>query len=163
MVPGPQALKNGWWRISSQVPGIDFNLTSFRSALGLKLPEYMLPAIFVPMQTLPLSPNGKVDRRALPAPGWIALWRITTRCSPRDELEQSLCQVWEALLNIHPVGIHDNFFDLGGHSLLAIRLAGQIEEQFGQRLPIGAIFQSPTVAGLAETLRQVRESRSASC
>ena len=134
--------------------GKDFNLTSIRSALGLKLPEYMLPSVFVPLQALPLSPNGKVDRQALPAP-IMDRPRMDDRCvSPRDELENSLCQIWEAVLNIHPVGIYDNFFELGGHSLLAIRLAGQIEEQLGQRLPIGAIFQSPTVAGLAELLRQ---------
>ncbi len=106
----------------------------------MKLPEYMLPAVFVPMQALPLSPNGKVDRKALPAPVWIALWLDDRFRLPRDELENSLCQVWEAVLNIHPVGIYDNFFELGGHSLLAIRLAGQIEAQLGQRLPIRGNF-----------------------
>lgn len=136
---------------------VDFNLLSIRSALSIKLPEYMLPAVFVPMQALPLSPNGKVDRKALPAPVLDRPLADDRYTPPRDELEQSLCQVWEAVLNTHPVGIYDNFFELGGHSLLAIRLAGQIEDQLGQRLPFGAIFQSPTVAGLAETLRQAEK------
>ena len=114
----------------------------------------MLPAIFVPMQALPLLPNGKVDRHALPAPAFDRAMAERGYTPARDAVEEQLCQTWEAVLNIHPVGIYDNFFDLGGHSLLAIRLAGQIEMRFGQQIPIGQIFQSPTVAGLAEMLRQ---------
>ncbi len=138
--------------------GIDIDLNSIRSALRLKLPEYMLPAVFVPVQALPLSPNGKVDRQALPEPVLDRPLADDLCCPPRDQLENDLCQVWETVLDVHPVGIHDNFFELGGHSLLAIRLAGQIEQQLGQRLPIGAIFQSPTVAGLADVLRQSEQA-----
>ncbi len=156
-IAGPAAEKR---LVAYIVPdaGRVFDLTSIRSAVASKLPEYMLPAVFVPLEALPLSPNGKVDRQVLPDP---VLDRppVDDLCAPpRDELEHSLCQVWESVLNIHPVGIHDNFFELGGHSLLAIRLAGHIEQQLGQRLPIGSIFQSPTVAGLAETLRQTGQA-----
>jgi amino acid adenylation domain-containing protein len=133
---------------------VELNFSVLRNDLKSRLPGYMLPAVFVPLPELPLSPNGKVDRKALPAPVLDRSMADDRYMPPRDELENSLCQVWEAVLNIHPVGIYDNFFELGGHSLLAIRLAGQIQEQLGQQLPIGVIFQSPTVAGLAETLRQ---------
>ncbi len=126
--------------------------SELRTYLRGRLPDYMVPASYVFLETLPLTPAGKIDRRALPAPepgreGAAAF------VAPRDSWEQGLAQIWEELLNMRPVGATDNFFDLGGHSLLAVRLAAQVQERLGRRLPLAALFQSPTVEDLARALR----------
>lgn len=129
------------------------NANELRQYLKDKLPEYFLPSNFVLLEQLPLSPNGKVDREALPQPeenrsiiedGFIA---------PNDELEIRLTKIWERLLGVQPIGIRDNFFDLGGHSLLAVRLFTQIEKLFGKKLPLATLFEAPTVEQLAVLLR----------
>jgi thioesterase domain-containing protein/acyl carrier protein len=114
----------------------------------------MIPAAFVSLETLPLTPNGKVDRRALPAPGREDLGAgAEEHAAPRDALERELCQVWEDLLGVAPVGVRDDFFALGGHSLLAVRLMGRIRERFGRELPLTALFAGATVEHLASLLR----------
>jgi len=119
-------------------------------ALREKLPAYMVPSAFVSLEQLPLLPNGKVDRRALPAPGR----RSEGFEPPRDEIELRLARLWEDLLNVRPVGIHDNFFALGGHSLLVVRLMGSIERLLGRRLPVSALMEAPTVAQMASLVRR---------
>ncbi len=125
-----------------------------RQYLKDKLPEYYLPSNFVFLEQLPLSPNGKVDREALPAPEENRLVVEKGFVPPKDELEVRLTKIWEQLLGIHPVGIRDNFFDLGGHSLLAVRLFTQIEKLFGKNLPLATLFEAPTIERLAVLLRQ---------
>ncbi|MBN2549026.1 MAG: amino acid adenylation domain-containing protein [Anaerolineales bacterium] len=124
-----------------------------RMYLHARLPEFMIPSIFIFLEALPLTPSGKVDRGALPAPNPALIEMESLFAGPRDELERQLCQVWEVVLGVKPVGIQDNFFELGGHSLLAIRLMVQIEEELGRRLPLAMLFQLPTVAELAEAMR----------
>lgn len=133
--------------------GAQLTPEALREGLGRRLPGYMLPAVFVFLETLPLTPNGKLDRAALPAP---AAGRGETGgyTAPRDDLESQLCAIWEAALGVQPVGVEDDFFALGGHSLLAVRMFAQIEQQIGRRLPLASLFQRPTVAGLAGLLRQ---------
>jgi thioesterase domain-containing protein len=150
--------------------------TDLRPFLRDRLPDYMLPAVSVWLPALPLTPNGKVDRAALPAPsatvrGKGTTQRIGKRSSPsplvgegaggegiRSPLERQLVRIWEQVLGVESVGIHDNFFDLGGHSLLTVRLADQIRRETGQSLPLSAIFQGGTVAQVAELLLGGAES-----
>ena len=119
-----------------------------------QLPDYMIPSSLLMLDSLPLAANGKVDRRALPAPDWSDDVLALDFVSPRDTLELQLTQIWETVLNVRPIGIRDNFFTLGGHSLLAVRLMAQIQQQFQKHLPLATLFESPTIAQLAELLRQ---------
>ena len=125
-----------------------------RQALSETLPAYMIPASFVTLEALPLTPNRKLDRRALPAPAQIDNPRnseIALPCSPAEEI---LRTIWKQVLGIQHIGIHDNFFELGGHSLIAVRLFALMEKEFGKRLPLATLFQAPTVAQLAPLLQK---------
>ena len=110
------------------------------------LPGYMVPSTIVFVEALPLTPSGKVDRRALPAP---AVARRDVPERPRTTTEATLAAMWMALLGLPEVGVHDDFFDLGGHSLLAAQLVAQIEVAFRTTLPVRRLFEAPTVARLA--------------
>ncbi|MHB9105595.1 MAG: non-ribosomal peptide synthetase [Armatimonadota bacterium] len=124
---------------------------ALRAALKAQLPDYMVPAAFVMLDRLPLTPSGKVDRRALPAPEAAP---GAQHVPPRDELEAQLAQIWQAVLGVEAVGVTDDFFELGGHSLLAVRLFSTIERMLGKRLPLASLFQAPTIAHLADLLRE---------
>ena len=124
-----------------------------RHFLKDKLPEYMVPGVVVLLDTMPLLSNGKVDRRALPAPDRSRPELDKSFVAPRDDLELQLAHIWEEILGIRPVGVRDNFFELGGHSLLAIRLFALIEKRLGKKLPVTAVFQGATVEHLADVLR----------
>jgi aspartate racemase len=117
-----------------------------------KLPEYMLPAGFVRLERMPLTPNGKVDRRGLPAIESTELTVEEGYIAPRNDIEARLAEIWESVLAVRPVGIQQSFFDLGGYSLLAVRLMHRIERSFGKRLPITALLHAPTVETLAKLL-----------
>ncbi len=132
-------------------------ISELRRFLKEKLPEYMVPSVFVLLEALPLTPSGKVNRSVLPAPEQVLQEPEATFVAPRDDLEQKLSQIWEEVLGIQPIGIMDNFFDLGGHSLLAIRLFAQIENKFAKKLPLATLFQSNTVEAIAKILRQEEE------
>ncbi len=124
-----------------------------RELLAGSLPDYLIPAAFVALPALPLSPNGKLDRAALPEPGQAAGPQRDID-PPRDEVELRLAQLWEDLLDVRPVGIRDDFFALGGHSLLALRALGGIERLFGRRVSLSALLETPTIERLAGLLRQ---------
>jgi amino acid adenylation domain-containing protein len=126
-------------------------VAALRSALRQSLPEYMVPAGFVVLPQFPLTPSGKVDRKALPAPSYTLDER--DRLAARDGLELELIELWESLLKVQNLGIRDNFFDVGGQSLLAARLADQLSSRFGQMISPAHVFQSPTVEGMAQRLR----------
>jgi amino acid adenylation domain-containing protein len=130
-----------------------------RNFLKDKLPDYMVPSAIVILEKMPLTPNGKIDRRALPAPD-IQLSLTNSFAPPRDNLELQLTQIWEEVLNIHPIGIRDNFFELGGHSLLAISLIAKIQSAFGKNLSLAAFFQGATIESLANILRSYTVSPS---
>ena len=133
--------------------------SELRSFLRQWLPEFMLPALFLPLSSLPLTPNGKVDRRALPAPG-AELARLTDDyVAPRSAIEELIAQEWRAFLKLDRVGVHDNFFALGGHSLLAMRVLGRLSASIGAELPLRHLFERPTVAGLAEQIEELRRNR----
>jgi aspartate racemase len=134
--------------------GVAINAGELRDFLRRKLPDYMAPTSFVALDALPLSPNGKVDRRALPAPDAIKLATGIDYAAPADELELMLTKIWEKVLGLRRVGIDDNFFDLGGHSLLAVQLFAQIEKAFNRNLPLATLFHAPTIKQLAAVLRE---------
>jgi len=129
-------------------------VSDLRRFLKQELPDYMVPSAFVLLSALPLTPNGKVDRRALPVPDQAPSTLKGNFVAPRDPLEHQLTQIWEQLLDIQPIGIHDNFFELGGHSLLAVRMMHQIEQVWGQKLPLSTLFTDATVEHLARVLLQ---------
>ena len=125
---------------------------SLQQWLREKLPDYMIPSRFVAVPDLPLNPNGKVDRKALEEMDGEELVAATDYVAPRNAREQELAEIWQAVLRRERVGVHDDFFALGGHSLLAVRLATEIDKLLGCKLPIAALFQSPTIESLARRL-----------
>nr|MDQ3802664.1 amino acid adenylation domain-containing protein [Acidobacteriota bacterium] len=129
---------------------------ALRDFLRERLPDYMIPSFFVPLATLPLTPNGKVDRHALPEPEQPRLRAGSQFVAPRTPEEETLCALWADLLRVERVGVEDNFFELGGHSLLTTQLVSRVRSAFGVELPLRAVFEHPTVAGLAEHLEMLR-------
>jgi amino acid adenylation domain-containing protein len=126
-----------------------------RTFLRSKLPDYMIPSAFVKVDNLPLTLNGKVDRRALPIPEYQRQDAINGQpIAPRDDLEVQLTAIWQRLLGVKNISIQDNFFELGGHSLIAVRLFAEIEQIWGQNLPLATLFQQQTIEELAGVLRQ---------
>ncbi len=122
-----------------------------RAHLKDSLPDYMIPAAFVEVTELPLTPNGKLDRNALPSPKSQALLE-GGYVAPRTPTEELLAEIWAEALKLDRVGVHDNFFELGGHSLLTMRIVARIFERTRVSLPVWAVFQSPSIASLAERL-----------
>jgi acyl carrier protein/SAM-dependent methyltransferase len=120
-----------------------------RAHLQERLPDYMLPSAFVMLDALPLNANGKIDRRALPAPDALRPEMDESYVAPRGAVEEQVAAVWRQVLGIARVGVHDNFFDLGGHSLIATQVVSRLCDAFGLELPLRQLFESPTVAGLA--------------
>jgi acyl carrier protein len=118
-----------------------------RKWLKSRLPDYMVPSAFVALKSLPLTANGKVDRRALPAPETAAAER--PYIPPRTASEQTVADTWKEVLRLERVGAEDNFFDLGGHSLLLTQVVSRLRKVFKRELPIRWFFEVPTVAGLA--------------
>ncbi|WP_208344456.1 non-ribosomal peptide synthetase, partial [Aetokthonos hydrillicola] len=117
-----------------------------------KLPKYMIPASIVMLDALPLTPNNKVDRLALPIPADARQQSFNSSVTARNQLEEQLTEIWQEVLGIHPISVKDNFFDLGGHSLLAIRLFAEIEQKFGKKIPLTTLFQAGTIETLANRI-----------
>jgi acyl carrier protein len=126
--------------------------TDLRHFLKAKLPDYMLPAAFVLLEALPLTPNGKVDRRALPVPDQSRAEGVETFIAPRTPVEERVAGIWAELLRLERVGVNDNFFELGGHSLLATQVISRLRSAFQVDLPLRRLFESPTIAELAQLI-----------
>jgi acyl carrier protein len=122
-----------------------------RAFLRDRLPEPLVPSVFVPVASLPLSPSGKVDRRALPEPDETRP-EGETYAEPRSALERAIADIYRDLLRVARIGLHDNFFDLGGHSLLIVRAHQKLKEALGREIPVLDLFRFPTVAALARHL-----------
>ncbi|HEX9938624.1 MAG TPA: amino acid adenylation domain-containing protein, partial [Longimicrobium sp.] len=129
---------------------------SLREHVRRSLPEYMVPGSFVVLEALPLTPNGKLDRKALPAPEHAA--GADLYVAPRTPVEEVLAGIWAEVLRRERVGVTESFFELGGHSLLATRVVSRIREVFAVELPLRAVFESPTVADLAERVEEMRRA-----
>jgi aspartate racemase len=143
IVPNSEHISSDWVRTNSEL----------RSFLKQKLPDYMIPQAFVMLGELPLNPNGKVDRKALPPPDRLRSEDMERAvATPHDPLEAQLIEIWEDLLGVKPISKRDNFFDLGGHSMLAVRLIDRIEQTYGKKLPLATLYSATTVERLAEAL-----------
>jgi hypothetical protein len=125
---------------------------ALRHFMQQKVPDYMVPAVFVCLQALPLTPNGKVNRHALPAPEEILARPADLFVAPRTAVEEILAGIWAEVLGRQQVGVHDNFFELGGHSLLGIQVLSRVRKAFQVEVPPRDLFEAPSVAGLAEAL-----------
>jgi hypothetical protein len=123
---------------------------ALRRHLAALLPEYMVPSAIMVVESWPLTPSGKLDRKALPESDEAGLLPLGGCAAPRSPAEEKMAAIWAEVLQRPEVGIHDNFFDLGGHSLLALRLFSLIRERFQTDLPLSSLFLRPTAAGLAE-------------
>jgi amino acid adenylation domain-containing protein len=136
------------------------DIAELRAHLRTQLPDYMLPSAFVFMESFPLTPNEKIDRKALPVPDQKRSMLNKSFIAPRDAIEQQLTKIWEKVLGVQPIGIADNFFELGGHSLLAVRVFAQIEKILNKKLPLATLFRAPTVEGMAAILREENQTKS---
>jgi amino acid adenylation domain-containing protein len=136
------------------------SVNELRGFLKEKLPEYMLPSAFVVLDALPLTPNGKVDRRALRAPENLRPQLTASFQPPQSEMEQQIAKLWQELLHLDKVGIHDNFFDLGGHSLLMLQINHKLCAISQRDISVVTMFQNPTIYSLAEYLSQKTEEKS---
>ncbi|MGA8474517.1 MAG: amino acid adenylation domain-containing protein, partial [Candidatus Cybelea sp.] len=139
--------------------GAEFGASELRAHLQAVLPEYMVPAAYVALEQLPLLPNGKLDRRSLPAPD-DAAYTVREYEAPVGEIEEALASIWRELLKLERVGRHDNFFELGGHSLLAVRLLSRIRQALHVDIGLTELFTRPTLSGFAQALRDARHATS---
>ncbi|MGE5499852.1 MAG: amino acid adenylation domain-containing protein, partial [Syntrophothermus sp.] len=139
--------------------GIMPDYPELRSFLQGELPDYMIPASFVTLDRFPLTPNGKVDRKSLPDPDFSALVQNKQEnfIAPRNSEEAQIAEIWQELLEISPVGMQDDFFELGGHSLLATQVISRVKETFNTEIPLRAIFETPTVEGLASAVLRLKK------
>ena len=132
------------------------SISELRHFLKQQLPDYMIPSGFMVLEALPLNPNGKVDRRALPVPE-IRPADLPTFVAPRTPIEEMLAGIWANILRVEQVGIHDNFFELGGHSLLAAQIIARMRDSLGVELPFSRLLEFPTVAGLVKIVEEARK------
>ncbi|MHC5759315.1 non-ribosomal peptide synthase/polyketide synthase [Nostoc sp.] len=131
-------------------------ISVLRQFLKSRLPEYMVPSVFVILESLPLTPNGKVNRRALPAPE-PSSELLEKYVAPRTPIEEILALIWQQVLKVELVGRHDNFFELGGHSLLATQLISRVRSSLKVELPLRSLFAAPTIAQLAPSIQQLQQ------
>jgi amino acid adenylation domain-containing protein len=136
--------------VSTDQPSPSAN--QLRGFLKDKLPEFMVPSVFVALETLPLMPNGKVDRGALPLPENARLELENVFVGPRTEAEQLVAQVWREVLKVEKIGVHDNFFELGGHSVTATQVIGRLRDAFRAEVPLRFLFETPTIAELTQKI-----------
>jgi amino acid adenylation domain-containing protein len=131
--------------------------SELRSFLQQKLPEHMVPSVYIALDTMPLMPNGKVDRRALAALENAEPQSETEFVAPRNPIEEQLAAIWARRLGVEQIGINNDFFEMGGHSILASELMAEVRDTFQVSLPLRSLFEKPTVAGLAEAITRYRE------
>ncbi len=135
-------------------PGIARTVSELREFLSRKLPAYMVPSAFVPLDALPLNGSGKVDRKKLQQPSDLPDFKSENAVPPRNPMEQKIAEIWAEVLGIKHPGIHDNFFEIGGHSLLATRVMSRVNSAFNRDLPLRNLFESPTIGGLATAIAE---------
>jgi amino acid adenylation domain-containing protein len=150
-VPGDKRLVAYLVAHLEQIPSQD----ELRHFLLLELPEYMVPAAFVFMDAMPLNPNGKVDRRALPAPDSSSFIRSTSFIAPSTPKEEILAAIWEQVLGVKQIGVEDNFFELGGHSLLATQVISRVRQTLSIEVALGLLFEKPTIASFARAIAEL--------
>jgi amino acid adenylation domain-containing protein len=143
-------------------PTTPLGSSELRRHLARTLPEHMIPSAIVVLDEWPLTPNGKIDRRKLPDPGAIRAHVESEFVAPRTAVEAEIQRVWSSVLDVSRVGVHDDFFVLGGHSLIATQLVSRVRDAFGVDLPLRALFEAPSVAGMAAAVEEALGAGSAS-
>lgn len=136
----------------------ELHIAELRETLSRELPQYMIPAYFVQLEQMPLTPNGKIDRKALPEPKDSILSGVEY-VAPRTETEEKLVLIWKAVLNLDTIGVKDNFFELGGHSLKATTLVSRIHKEMNIDLPLRTVFQSPTIEDMEEVISEMEHQQ----
>ena len=127
-----------------------------RHYLKERLPDYMVPSAFVLMEKMPLTPNGKVDRQALPAPELGHVEGEASYVAPRNPVEVAVASIWASVLGVGLVSVHDDFFEVGGHSLAATQVVSRVREAFHVELPLRRLFETPTIEGLASAIAEMQ-------
>jgi acyl carrier protein len=127
-------------------------LSELRAGMEMRLPEYMRPQAVVILEDWPLTPNGKLDRKALPAPDFKDDRPERIYVAPRSEMEKMVAEIWTELLGIQAIGVEDNFFNIGGHSLLATQVVSRLRQRLAVEIPLLTLFESPTIAALASAI-----------
>jgi len=145
----------GYFVPQAQVPTV----SQLQALLRQRLPEYMVPSSWVALEQLPLTPSGKVDRKALPLPDMPGSEPTREYMAPRTPAEQQIAAIWSEVLGHDRIGVHDNFFELGGHSLLATRVATRLQQTFDVDILLRRIFEAPTVAALAVVVEAAIEAQ----
>jgi acyl carrier protein len=135
------------------MPDTALAVPELRNFLKQKLPDYMVPSVFTVLESMPLTPSGKLDRNNLPAPDQSRPELTETFVAPRTPIEEQLASIWSGILRIEKIGIHDNFFELGGHSLLATQLISRIRVAFKLEMPLRSLFEAPTIYGFVQRLQ----------
>jgi amino acid adenylation domain-containing protein len=135
-------------------PGASVNTDAVKEHLRAQLPSYMVPVALVILDRFPLTPNGKVDRKALPAPAHAVAEKAAVRPAFRDAIDLQVMKLWEKVLDVRPIGLQDNFFDVGGNSLVAVRLFSEMGRVFDRSFPLSILFEAPTVEKLADLIRR---------
>ncbi len=131
---------------------------SLRSWLQNQLPEYMVPSVFIPIPEIPLTPNGKIDRKRLPMPKAAPRERSASTVTPRNQMEERVAQIWSEILGVDRPGVRDNFFDLGGHSLLLIRVHARLRQELDADIAVIDLFRYPTIESIAGWLDRHRQA-----
>lgn len=134
---------------ASARPGTETSEKALKQYLEKRLPRYMVPSSITLLENLPKTPNGKIDRKALPNPDRIA---HAGKQKPRNDVEKKIAEIWQEVLGVEQVGIEEDFFALGGHSLLATQIMARVEEFFSTKIPLSKLFESPTVAAMARSI-----------
>ncbi|MBE9010250.1 amino acid adenylation domain-containing protein, partial [Pseudanabaenaceae cyanobacterium LEGE 13415] len=158
----PECSYSNWWQFTNHPLQDQFArqlIPELRQFLKQSLPDYMIPAVIVPVAALPMTPNGKVDRRSLSQLGAEDI-RPTAIAENSSETstELTLLEIWKDLLRLNQITVYDNFFELGGHSLLATQMTSRVRDTFGLELPLKSVFEAPTIAQLAPVLDRLRET-----
>ncbi|MBV9792207.1 MAG: FkbM family methyltransferase, partial [Chloroflexi bacterium] len=152
------AVKSGD-RDAHVLPSTALATGELRGFLREKLPEYMVPALFVPLRSMPLTPNGKIDRKALPTPDRLRHSSEAAYVAPQSEAEQAIAGIWRDVLQLERVGIEDNFFDVGGHSLLMVQVQTRLQAHFNRVIPLITLFKYTTISTLAAFLSRDQAER----
>ena len=133
-------------------------INDLKEYLGKIMPSYMIPAFFVQLEIIPLTPNGKIDTKALPEPLLVSTHSQQTREEILNPAEEQLAKIWKSVLDVRQLSINDSFFDLGGHPLLAPQVVPRIRQHFAIDLPLRSLMEEPTVAGVAQAVLQIQQT-----
>jgi amino acid adenylation domain-containing protein len=143
-----------YYLLSTSKKNEEPDVSELREFLSIELPDYMIPSFFVPIKSIPLTPNKKIDRKALPDPGAFRPRMEAAYIKPNTELENKIAELWKEVLNVDRVGLHDNFFELGGHSMNVILINNRLKEVLGKDIPVVAMFQHLTVSSIAHYIKE---------